>query len=94
VCRNVDQGANADVNLARTDNGQTPLYIAASNGYEKCVAMLIKANADVNLATTDDGQTPLYIAAQEGHEKCVAMLIKANADATWRQLMMARLLYI
>ena len=72
--------ANADVNLAATNDGETPLLAAAFGGYKKCVAMLIEANADVNLATTANGETPLIIATSFGDKDCVAMLIEANTD--------------
>jgi ankyrin repeat protein len=61
------------VNLARTDNGWTPLYIAAKEGHQKCVAMLIKAKADVN-HTTISGYTPLMIAKRKGHVECARIL--------------------
>jgi cytohesin len=62
----------ADVNKA-TDNGWTPLLIAAHNGHEAVVRALIQAGADVNKAT-DTGMTPPYMAAQKGHTAIVQIL--------------------
>ena len=42
--------AGADVNLARTDIGETPLHIATSKGHVDVVKELIAAGADVSLA--------------------------------------------
>ena len=60
--------AGADVNTARTDDGSTPLYIAAQNCHEGVVEQLLEAGADVDQAKTDDGATPLIVAAGEGYE--------------------------
>jgi ankyrin repeat protein len=64
--------AGADVNQA-TDNGWTPLSIAAQQGHETVVWAMIEAGADVNKAT-DDGWTPLSIAAWKGHTAIVQIL--------------------
>ena len=56
--------AGADVNKARTDDGSTPLFMAAEKGHLTVVTKLIAAGALVDKAETDDGTTPLYIAAQ------------------------------
>jgi ankyrin repeat protein len=48
------------------DDGTTPLYIAAQNGHEAIVRVLIELGADVKKAE-DDGWTPLYVAAYEGN---------------------------
>ena len=65
-----------DVNLA-TEDGGTPLFYAAQDGYVEVVKLLLAApGINVNLAT-DEGVTPLYIAAQEGHVEVVRLLLAA-----------------
>ena len=54
-----------DVNHSISDDGCTPLHIAAYVGNLDVVRYLAgEAHADVNQAKTDDGFTPLLIAAQ------------------------------
>ena len=53
--------------------------MAAYQGNEAIVRVLMELGADVNQAT-DDGVTPLFIGAQNGHEAVVRTLIEAGAD--------------
>ena len=55
--------AHPDVN-ARDENGRTALMLAAVNGNEDCVKILIAAGADVN-AKDNTGKTALVMAAPE-----------------------------
>ena len=61
--------ARDDVDLNSKDNsGQTPLLLAASNGYESVVSLLL-ARDDIDLdLKNDSGQTPLSLAASNEHE--------------------------
>ncbi|CAI9273797.1 unnamed protein product [Lactuca saligna] len=59
--------------------GKTPLYLAASKGYEKCVKLLAGAGATVD-AKRIDGWTALYRAAAKGDRRMVKVLIELGAD--------------
>ena len=45
--------------------GRTPLHIASSLGFKKCVYVLVQAGADVN-AVTETGWTPAHCACETG----------------------------
>ena len=62
-----------------TDDGETPLHMAAREGDAQMVQCLLEARADINKAR-DDGATALFLAAQNGHEAVVRALIEAGAD--------------
>ena len=59
--------------------GETPVYVAASEGKGECLAQLIAAGANVNTAN-EDGRTPVWIAARYGKDGCLAQLIAADAN--------------
>ena len=65
----MESGANKD--QGTTDDGATPLYIAAQNGHLEVVRFLVESGANKDQGTTDDGTTSLYIAAHEGHLEVV-----------------------
>ena len=48
-----------------TDNGSTPLWMAAAQGHRGVVEVLIKAGADLDKASPDSGATPLHSAATQ-----------------------------
>ena len=55
----------ANLDLATSDNGTTPLGIAAEVGHSDVVDILLNGGAAVGAATTDD-QTALHLASAEG----------------------------
>jgi cytohesin len=56
--------------------GAVPLHLAALEGHEAVVAVLLAAGADPN-ARTAEGRTALHLAAYIGHAGTVAMLARA-----------------
>jgi ankyrin repeat protein len=66
-----------DIDVNKADNdGYTPLYNAALEGYVKMVKMLLKIpNIDVDKAN-NNGWTPLSCAASSGNVKIVKMLLE------------------
>ena len=81
------QNGNADGNQLGagidqpTNDGLTPLLIAAENGHMSIVQLLISAKADIHREAHIDGiaQTPLILAAQNGHTEIVRLLLDAGA---------------
>ncbi|XP_073228584.1 ankyrin repeat domain-containing protein 16-like [Porites lutea] len=74
-------GIGADVN-ARTNNGVTPLMIAAEKGHINAVTSLVKCGANVDLQDKD-GQTALHHAMQSPQAsicEVLSCLIKDGAD--------------
>jgi ankyrin repeat protein len=65
---------------ARTDNGISPLFVAAEFGRIDVARVLLESGAAVNQARTDDGATPLSISAQEGHVEMVRVLLAHGAS--------------
>ena len=64
---------NADVNASRSDNGATPLYVAAQNGHTEVVKLLLDNNADIN-AMTHHGQKPIDSARRNLHFDIIKLL--------------------
>lgn len=63
--------------------GRTPLYIAADNGHEAVVRVLIQAGSEVNKIVEMRPQytkTLLCIAAERSREAVVRALIEADVD--------------
>jgi ankyrin repeat protein len=72
---------NADPALSTTDDGSSPLFMAAQNNHTDVVEALLGAQADPNQATTDEvATTPLFMAAQDGHLQIVTALLASKAD--------------
>jgi ankyrin repeat protein len=69
--------AGADVNYSH--EGWSCLSVAAANGHNEVVSLLIIAGVDKE-AKDDGGLTALMGAAQYGQGKCVELLLTAGAD--------------
>ena len=65
-------GANIE---AETDQGKTPLHVAASEGSEKSVERLIQMGANID-AKTFRGLTPLHLAALSGQSLNIKVLLE------------------
>ncbi|KAM8834165.1 kinase D-interacting substrate of 220 kDa B isoform 2-T3 [Synchiropus picturatus] len=70
---------------SRSDNGQTPLMVAAEQGNLEIVQELIRRGANVNLDDVDCW-TALISAAKEGHIDVVRELLENNAHLEHRDM--------
>ncbi|KAM9708979.1 kinase D-interacting substrate of 220 kDa B isoform 5-T6 [Menidia menidia] len=70
---------------SRSDNGQTPLMVAAEQGNLEIVQELIRRGANVNLDDIDCW-TALISAAKEGHIEVVRELLENNANLEHRDM--------
>ena len=61
----IENGSSVNV---QSQNGFTPLYMAAQENHDTVVRHLLGAGANPSLAT-EDGFTPLAVALQQGHDK-------------------------
>jgi ankyrin repeat protein len=69
-----------DLVNARTERGDTPLYIAAFRGYAKqMIPLLLEYGADPAPAPNDRLETPLSIARELNLKQTAALLLKAGA---------------
>ena len=90
LCRVVETGhfpcvrsllqAGTDVNASNAE-GNTPLTLAAKNGYVDISTKLIKSGADVNL-TDYRGDTAVMWASVKGFPECIEVLGNAGADVS------------
>ena len=76
-CLAILVGAGIKVNV-RDEKGITPLLLAAQQGHDQCLDILVKSGADVNRPLK--GFTPLHLAAMYGHNICVEQLITEGVD--------------
>jgi ankyrin repeat protein len=79
---------------AKTVDGTTALHLAARQGKEVAVKLLLAYGANA-LATDDNGRNALFVAAIAGHETIVKLLAECGGDASstarngWTALMAA-----
>jgi ankyrin repeat protein len=69
------------INTMPSQEGRMALFIAAREGKEEAVGILLAAGADVGAAAARDGDSALIIAAAEGHVRVVGLLLAAGAVA-------------
>jgi len=85
VERLLDAGADPE---GRVPSGATALIVAAQNGYDPIVVVLLAAGADGNAATSGDaaqaGRTALHFAAQNGHQEVVTTLLAHDVSVNAR----------
>lgn len=86
-------GTRLNVDATCDINGATALIIAAQQGHEDVVEVLLRAGANPNerslhnpLLFNDGGGTPLTAAAFSGHTAVVQRLIEAGADVNARRV--------
>ena len=70
---------NLTTNFRGRENGDTPLGVAAANGYTEVVHLLLRKGADPNLDNYDR-RTPLHEAAVGGHADVATILLSNGAD--------------
>jgi ankyrin repeat protein len=66
----LEKGANIE---AKTSDGRTALYVAASNKHDAVVKLLLERGANIEVED-QNGETPLYIAYANGHTGVVKLL--------------------
>ncbi len=59
-------------------NGQTPLHIAAKQGQQIIIKLLLKHGADIN-SKDSKGKSPLYAAIMSGRTQAADLLIRSGA---------------
>ena len=68
----VEHGSSVNI---QSQNGFTPLYMAAQENHDEVVRFLLASGANQSLAT-EDGFTPLAVALQQGHDKVINNLMR------------------
>ncbi|GAB1605302.1 ankyrin repeat and SOCS box protein 3-like [Argonauta hians] len=72
--------AGADPNVYN-DSGNTPLMLAAIEGFSKVIHLLTKAKCDVNLKDSSSAQkTAMHIIALKGHTECIEDMLEAGLN--------------
>ncbi len=79
----LENGANTEI---ATDQGMTPIIIAAQQGALESLLLLIKANANVHHISRGkiSGRTALLQASEKGHIAVVHELLKLKVDVNYR----------
>ncbi|XP_067680363.1 ankyrin repeat and SOCS box protein 3-like [Haliotis asinina] len=72
------------VNEGAEDNA-SPLLIAAQEGHEECVQLLLEAGANANMSVRDINAVPLQYAVYKGHIGCVKRLLPVTQLHVFRE---------
>ena len=72
----IERGADVG---AKSDEGHTPLHLAAARNDLELAKLLIDRGADVNVED-EDGWTPLHLASYKDNIEIVKLLLDAGAD--------------
>lgn len=71
----------------RNESGYTPLHIAAREGHDESIRVLLQAGADVNVLAVETnnyesayGWTPLHLAVMNGKASTVKLLLEKGAN--------------
>jgi ankyrin repeat protein len=65
--------------MVKTRYGASSLHLAASNGHEQIVRLLLESGVDVN-AVANHNSTALHWAVSKGNESTVRLLLEKGAD--------------
>jgi hypothetical protein len=72
-----------DVDWVAPDTGATSTYVAAQQGSDKCLSLLISHGADMSKADKQSW-APIHIACHGGRYACIEVLADAGADLNLR----------
>ncbi|KAF4887733.1 Vegetative incompatibility protein HET-E-1 [Colletotrichum fructicola] len=68
-------------NINATDGShRTSLLLAARNGHDRIVQLLLQQGADTEIPDDQKGTTPLVFSITHGHHKVVSLLLEKGAD--------------
>lgn len=76
--------------VAHSQNGLSPIHMAAQGDHMDCVRQLLQYNAEIDDITLDH-LTPLHVAAHCGHHRMAKVLLDKGAKANARALVGVRL---
>lgn len=77
VCASRLIDAGAAVNSLQVYS-ETPIHVAASQGDDECLKLLLQKNADVRVLYGSDRRNPLHLAAAEGNVGCIRLLLNTS----------------